>query len=234
MKVLYEGKAKVVFELEDPDLLLIEFKDTASAFNRKKLGVIEDKGRINARMSALLFQLVEKGGIPTHFVELKGDNQMIVKRLQMLPVEVVVRNKVAGSLARRLGLKEGLAISEPLCEFYYKSDELGDPLVTRQHIRVFGWATQEQIDEMCRYALKVDGVLSKFFDSIGIELIDYKLEFGVFKGRLLLGDELSPDGMRLWDKATGKKLDKDRFRFDMDGVKEAYEEVLKRIISGIK
>ncbi len=233
MKKLYEGKAKVLYEMDDPDVLIAEFKDDASAFNRQKLGTIKNKGQINARISALLFELLHKAGIKTHYVEFIGPDKLMVKRMKMLPVEVVVRNKVAGSLARRLNIKEGTDIKEPLCEFYYKSDELGDPLVTRQHVRVFGWASEDEINRMCDEALKVNDVLKEFFDTLGLLLIDFKLEFGIFKGELLLGDEISPDGMRLWEKGTNKKMDKDRFRFDLGDVEEAYEEVLKRIEDGI-
>lgn len=230
-KELYRGKAKIVYTTDDPKVLMMHFKDDASAFNRKKLGTIEDKGRINCQMSTTLFNLMEKSGIPTHFIEQPGPREMLVRRLKMFPVEVVIRNVVAGSLAKRLGMAEGTPLSSPLCEFYYKEDALDDPMVTTGHIIEFRWATQEEVAQMQNMAFKVNDVMSTFFDRIGLKLVDFKLEFGMFEDRILLGDELSPDGMRLWDKETGKKMDKDRFRRDLGGVEEAYREVLKRVMS---
>lgn len=232
-KELYRGKAKIVYETRDPGVLKMYFKDDASAFNRKKLGTIENKGRMNCTMSASLMKLMEKAGVPTHFIEQTGPQEMLVRRLKMFPVEVVIRNVVAGSLSRRLAIPEGSPLSKPLCEFYYKADELDDPMILPEHIVEFRWATQKEVDEMRNLALKVDEVMSAFFDGIGLQLVDFKLEFGLFEGRMLLGDELSPDGMRLWDRETGKKMDKDRFRLDLGGVKEAYQEVLARIQSEV-
>lgn len=231
-KELYQGKAKVVYSTDDPDVLLMHFKDDASAFNRKKLGTIVDKGRMNCAMSATLMRLMDGAGIPTHFIDQAGPTDMLVRRLEMFPVEVVIRNIVAGSLARRLAIPEGTPLSKPLCEFYYKSDELDDPLVLVDHIVEFGWATAEQTREMRMLALHINDVLKAFFEQVGLTLVDFKLEFGLYHGRILLGDELSPDGMRLWDKETGKKMDKDRFRLDLGGVEEAYQEVLKRVQTG--
>ena len=231
---LYSGKAKIVYTTDDPTVLLMHFTDAASAFNRKKLGTIQDKGRINCTMSAKLMSLMETMGVPTHFIEQVAPDQMLVRRLNMFPVEVVIRNRLAGSLARRLGMDEGLVLSAPFCEFYYKDDDLDDPMVLPQHIVEFKWATEDQIRQMQDKALKVNRILQDFFDKIGLTLVDFKLEFGEFDGRILLGDELSPDGMRLWDKQTGKKMDKDRFRRDMGGVEEAYNEVLKRVETGVK
>ena len=226
---LYRGKAKIVYTTDDPKVLWLHFTDAASAFNRKKLGEIRDKGRINCTMSAKLMQLMEHGGVPTHFIDQVGPDEMLVRRLKMFPVEVVIRNRVAGSLARRLGMAEGTEISQPFCEFYYKDDDLDDPMVIPEHIVEFGWATREQVNEMREKALRVNDLMRDCFDKTGLELIDFKLEFGMFDGKMLLGDELSPDGMRLWDKKTGKKMDKDRFRHDLGGVEEAYIEVLKRV-----
>jgi len=226
---LYRGKAKIVYTTKDPSVLRMHFKDDASAFNRKKLGTIEDKGRINCAMSAIMMKLIEKSGVPTHFIEQTGPQEMLVRRLKMFPVEVVIRNVIAGSLSKRLGIPEGTPVSNPFCEFYYKDDDLDDPMVLPEHIVEFRWTTMEELDEMRTLALKINDVMTAFFDGIGLKLIDFKLEFGMFEGKMLLGDELSPDGMRLWDKETGKKMDKDRFRRDLGGVEEAYQEVLSRI-----
>jgi phosphoribosylaminoimidazole-succinocarboxamide synthase len=226
---IYEGKAKKVFETDDPDLLIQYFKDDATAFNAKKRGIIRGKGIVNNKMSSILFSLLEENGIPTHFVRQLSDREMLIKRLQILPVEVVIRNIIAGSLAKRLGIEEGTPARFPIVEFYYKNDALGDPLIIEDHIRVLGLATEGQIQSMKAYALRINNILKEFFDKRDIILVDFKLEFGMHKGHLLLGDEIAPDTCRLWDKKSLEKLDKDRFRRDLGRVEEAYQEVLKRV-----
>jgi phosphoribosylaminoimidazole-succinocarboxamide synthase len=227
---LYEGKAKKVFETSDPDLVIQYFKDDATAFNAQKRGTITDKGIVNNTMSVRLFGLLEEKGIPTHFVKQLSDREMLVKRLRILPVEVVVRNIIAGSLAKRLGIEEGRAAPFPIVEFYYKKDELGDPMIIEDHIKALELATEEQIRTMKDYTLKINEIMKEFFDKRGIMLVDFKLEFGIHKGKVLLGDEIAPDTCRLWDKETMEKLDKDRFRRDLGKVEEAYQEVLKRVM----
>ena len=227
---LYEGKAKKLFETSDPDLVIQYFKDDATAFNAQKKGTIKDKGIVNNNMSARLFRLLEEESIPTHFVKQLSDREMLVKKLKILPVEVVVRNIIAGSLAKRLGIEEGISAPFPIVEFYYKNDALGDPLVTEDHIRVLGLATAEQVRDIKNYSLRINDVLMKFFDERDILLVDFKLEFGMHNNDLLLGDEIAPDTCRLWDKKSLEKLDKDRFRRDLGKVEEAYQEVLKRVM----
>lgn len=227
--LLYEGKAKKIFETDDENLLIQYFKDDATAFDGLKHDIVADKGSVNNKMTARIFEVLNKLGIPTHFVKLIDERQMVVKRLKILPVEVVVRNIVAGSLAKRFGIPEGGDCPFPLVEFYYKSDELHDPFINEDHIRAFKFATDEQVQEMKSYALKINTVLREFFDERGIILVDFKLEFGVHKGKVLLGDEITPDTCRLWDKQTREKLDKDRFRRDLGKVEETYQEVLKRV-----
>jgi phosphoribosylaminoimidazole-succinocarboxamide synthase len=227
---LYEGKAKKVFETSDPKLVIQYFKDDATAFNAQKKGTIEGKGVVNNKMSARLFRLLEENGIPTHFVKQLSDREMLVKKLKILPVEVVVRNIIAGSLAKRLGIEEGLTAPFPIVEFYYKNDALGDPLLIEDHIRALGFATAVQIKNMKNYSLKINGVLTKFFDERDIILVDFKLEFGTHNDHLFLGDEIAPDTCRLWDKKSMEKLDKDRFRRDLGKVEEAYQEVLQRVM----
>jgi len=226
---LYEGKAKILYATDDPDLLVQYFKDDATAFNRKKTGTIENKGEFNCRISTVIFRLLEREGVRTHWVKTLNDREMLVKRLTILPVEVVVRNRLAGSLAKRLGLEEGRELSRPLVEFYYKCDELDDPLMTDDQVDVLGFATGAEVAHMRTVALKVDEVLSRFFLERGIILVDYKIEFGRHKDEVLLGDEISPDSCRLWEVGTLRKLDKDRFRRDMGSVEEAYAEVLSRV-----
>jgi phosphoribosylaminoimidazole-succinocarboxamide synthase len=230
---IYEGKAKKVFETDNPDLLIQYFKDDATAFNAKKRGVIVGKGIVNNKMSSILFNLLEENGIPTHFVKQLSDREMLIKRLQILPIEVVVRNIIAGSLAKRLGIEEGTPARFPIVEFYYKNDALGDPLIIEDHIRALGLATEGQTQSMKAYALRINNILKEFFDKRDIILVDFKLEFGMHKGHLLLGDEIAPDTCRLWDKKTLEKLDKDRFRRDLGRVEEAYQEVLKRVTQKI-
>lgn len=228
--LIYEGKAKKIYTTADDDKLLMTYKDEATAFDGAKRGIIENKGVVNNQVSCLLFKMLEQeAGIETHLLEQIDDRNVLVKRLEMIPVEVVVRNVVAGSLAKRLDMEEGIELPEPIVELYYKSDALHDPMINEYHARVFGWATGEQLEEMKAKGLKINQVLKNFFDSIGIILVDFKLEFGVYQGRVVLGDEISPDGCRLWDKVSLEKLDKDRFRRSMGGEAEAYQEVVRRI-----
>lgn len=229
-KLLYEGKAKKIYSTDRDDQVLMIYKDEATAFDGAKKGIIENKGIVNNRVSCMLFRMLEQeAGIETHLVEQVDERNVLVKKLDMLPVEVVVRNVIAGSLAKRLGLEEGPELPDTILELYYKSDELHDPMINEYHARVFGWASGEQLEQMKADALKINTVLKNFFDRIGIILVDFKLEFGLFDGRVVLGDEISPDGCRLWDKVSLEKLDKDRFRRNMGGEAEAYQEVVRRI-----
>lgn len=229
LEMLYEGKAKKVFVTDQEGQYLVQYKDDATAFNGEKKGQIEDKGIINNKLSALFFNELEKVGVETHFIELLSDREMLVKKLKMLPLEVVVRNIVAGSLAKRLGADEGLVLSRPVVELYYKDDALGDPFVNESHALAMGWANSEELAEVQTLGLKVNEVLQKILDQAGILLVDFKLEFGVTDGKILLGDEISPDTCRFWDKETQEKLDKDRFRRDLGKVEEAYVEVYRRV-----
>ena len=225
----YEGKAKKLYATSNPDLIIQYFKDDATAFNAKKRGTIEDKGVMNNRMSELFFTMLEKNGVRTHFVRRLDDRQMLCKRLDIVPVEIIVRNIVAGSMAKRLGREEGATLKQPLVEYTYKSDALDDPLIYPEHAIEFGWATGAELAEIKKLALRVDELLSKFLDERGVLLVDFKLEFGRHHGEILLGDEICPDTCRFWDKATRQKLDKDRFRRDLGGVEEAYHEMLRRV-----
>lgn len=227
--LIYEGKAKKIYTTGHPDEVLQYFKDDATAFNAQKRGTILEKGIINNKVSERLFRLLEQRGVPTHFVERKSDREMLTKKVTIVPVEVVVRNVVAGSLAKRLGLKEGEAIRPPLVEWYYKNDALGDPLIADDHVRLLNLATSEQLAEIRRLALQVNSILQPFFAERRMILVDFKLEFGVHNGRLILADEISPDTCRLWDQGTKESMDKDRFRKDLGGIEEAYQEVLKRV-----
>lgn len=226
---IYEGKAKIQYETDDPDLLIQYFKDDATAFNAAKRGTIVGKGVMNNRISATLLAHVAEHGVPTHFVKVLSDREMLVKRLQIIKIEVVVRNIVAGSLAKRLGLPEGQALAEPVLEFFYKDDALGDPMINDYHIRMLRLASGAEMEAIVDGAFRVNELLTEYFDRRGILLVDFKLEFGRHKGEILLGDEITPDGCRLWDKATHEKMDKDRFRRDLGGVEEAYAEVLRRV-----
>ncbi|MCI1964741.1 MAG: phosphoribosylaminoimidazolesuccinocarboxamide synthase [Oscillospiraceae bacterium] len=226
---LYEGKAKKVFSTDDADLCIVDYKDDATAFNGQKKGTITGKGVVNNKMSNYLFKLLEKEGIETHLVEQLSDRETLVKRVEIVPLEVIVRNKAAGSLAKRLGLKEGASLNCPVLEFCYKNDDLNDPMVNETHILAAGFATKEEINKIASMALKINKILCKFFLSVNIELIDFKLEFGRYHGKIILADEISPDTCRFWDVHTHEKLDKDRFRRDMGGVEEAYHEVMERI-----
>ncbi len=222
---LYEGKAKIIYATEDPDLVIQYFKDDASAFNGVKKGTIVDKGVINNHVSTTIFKYLEEKGVRTHLVQELNDREMLVKRLEIIPVEVVLRNVVAGSLAKRMGLAEGTAMKAPILEFYYKDDDLGDPMINEYHIKEFGLATAEEIKILRKQGLLINELLFEFFKERNIRLVDFKLEFGRHKGEVLLGDEISPDGCRLWHWETGEKMDKDRFRFNLGQVEEKYQEV---------
>lgn len=226
---IYEGKAKKVFETSDPDLCIVSYKDDATAFNGEKKGTIVGKGVVNNKMSNFMFKLLEEKGIKTDFVEELSDRDTVLKRVEIVPLEVIVRNKAAGSLSKRLGLPEGTPMKTTVLEFCYKNDDLGDPIVNEYHILAAELATKEEIDTIAAMALKINEVMIEFFKSVNIDLIDFKLEFGRFKGEILLADEISPDTCRFWDVNTQEKLDKDRFRRDMGGVEEAYAEVMRRI-----
>jgi len=230
-EMFYEGKAKKLYTTSDPDLVIQYFKDDATAFNAKKRGTIEAKGVMNNRMSELFFTLLERAGVRTHFVRRLDDREMLCKRLDIVPVETVVRNIVAGSMAKRLGREEGESLKQPVVEYYYKSDPLDDPLIYPEHAIEFGWATASEIGQIKSLALKVNEVLKRFLDERGVLLVDFKLEFGRHRGEILLGDEICPDTCRFWDKQTRQKLDKDRFRRDLGGVEEAYHEMLRRVES---
>lgn len=226
---LYEGKAKKVYATQDPDLLIVSYKDDATAFNGLKKGTIAGKGAVNNRMSNYLFRELEKRGVPTHFVEELNDRETLVKKVEIVPLEVIVRNTAAGSFAKRMGVEEGRPLKCPTLEFSYKDDALGDPFINSYYALALELATREEIDRITQMAFQVNDVLLAFFEAAGIQLIDFKLEFGRFHGKVLLADEISPDTCRLWDRSTHEKLDKDRFRRDMGGVEEAYQEVFSRI-----
>ena len=228
-QMLYEGKAKKIFAAARPDQVVQYFKDDATAFNAEKRGTIVDKGVVNNKVSERLFQLLEGKGIHTHFIERVSDREMLTKKVTIVPVEVVVRNVVAGSLAKRLGLPVGGAIQPAIVEFYYKDDALGDPLVNDDHLRLMNVATPAVLRELRESALRVNSVLQPFFVERKMQLVDFKLEFGVYHSKLILADEISPDTCRLWDMGTGESMDKDRFRKDMGKIEEAYQEVLKRV-----
>lgn len=233
LDMLYEGKAKRVYATDNPELCIVEYKDDATAFNGEKKGQISGKGVVNNRMSNLFFELLASHGIRTHFVETLSDRATLVRKVSIVPLEVVVRNLAAGSMAKRLGISEGQPLSRPILEFYYKDDELGDPLVTEDHALVLGWATQPEIDQIRETALVVNQVLSDFLLERGVILVDFKLEFGRdILGNILLADEISPDTCRYWDSTTKEKLDKDRFRRDLGGIEEAYQEMMRRVSGG--
>ena len=226
---LYKGKAKSVFATDDPDRLILLFRNDTSAFDGKKLAQLERKGMVNNKFNAFIMKKLEAAGIPTHFECLLNNEEVVVKKLTMLPVECVVRNLAAGSMCRRLGVKEGTELSPPTFEFFLKDDSLGDPMINESHIETFAWATAAQVVEMKAMTFKVNDILKALFLAGDMLLVDCKLEFGLFNGQLVLGDEFSPDGCRLWDKNTREKLDKDRFRQDLGDVVEAYEQVARRI-----
>lgn len=227
--MLYEGKAKKIFLTEKDDELIQYFKDDATAFNAEKRGTILEKGIVNNAISAKLFQHLADAGIPSHFIQQINDREMLTRRVKIIPVEVVVRNRATGSIVKRLGLEEGLIIDPPLVEFFYKDDSLGDPLISEDHIRLLKLATPGQIEELRQQALKINDVLKPFFQKKGMLLVDFKLEFGLWNGQIILADEISPDTCRFWDIQTGERMDKDRFRKDLGRIEETYQEVLKRV-----
>ena len=231
LEQLYEGKAKKVFATDDPNLVIVSYKDDATALNGKKKGTIQGKGSINNRMTNHLMKMLEKNGVPTHFVEEISDRETVVRKVSIVPLEVIVRNVAAGSLSKRLGLPEGTRMRKPVIEYCYKCDELDDPMVNEYHIAAMGWADDRTMEDIAKYALKINQLLIRYFHDIGVDLIDFKLEFGITgDGKLVLADEISPDTCRFWDSKTHEKLDKDRFRRDMGGVEEAYEEISSRIL----
>lgn len=229
LDLLYEGKAKKVFKTDDPDVLIVDYKDDATAFNGEKKGTIVGKGVINNRMTNHVFKLLEKEGVPTHFVEELSERETAVKKVEIVPLEVIIRNVAAGSFSKRLGVPEGTPFKEPTIEFSYKNDELGDPLINSYFAVALGLATWEELDTIKKYAFKVNDVLKEYFLGADIKLIDFKIEFGRYHGQIILADETSPDTCRLWDVHTNEKLDKDRFRRDLGNVEEAYNEVFKRL-----
>lgn len=229
MNMLYEGKAKQVFETENPKEYLVHYKDDATAFNGEKKGTIHDKGVLNNKISSFFFELLTKEGVPNHFIKRLNDRDQLVKKLQILPLEVIVRNIVAGSLSKRLGIEEGTPCKRPILEFCYKNDDLGDPFVNEDQILALDWATEEQLALIRQYAMKVNDVLKALLADKKVTLVDFKLEFGVHNGEVLLGDEISPDTCRFWDSETNEKLDKDRFRRDLGNVEDAYKEMLFRL-----
>lgn len=228
-ELLYEGKAKKVYTTDDPDVLIVDYKDDATAFNGLKKGTITGKGVVNNRMSNYVFKVLEEQGVPTHLIEELSDRETAVKKVEIVPLEVIIRNIAAGSFSKRLGVPEGTPFKEPTIEFSYKNDDLGDPLINDYFAIAMGLATREEIDTIVKYAFKVNEVLKEFFMKANIELVDFKIEFGRYHGQIILADETSPDTCRLWDATTHEKLDKDRFRRDLGNVEEAYQEVFKRL-----
>lgn len=228
--LLYEGKAKKVFATANPDLLIVSYKDDATAFNGQKRGTVAGKGVVNNRMSNALMRMLELQGVPTHYVETLSDRETLVKRVEIVPLEVIVRNRSAGSFSQRYGVAEGLEFPTPTLEFSYKNDALGDPLLNSSHALALGLATREELETIRLLALDINDLLRDFWTACGVTLVDFKLEFGRLPdGSIVLADEISPDTCRLWDSATGEKLDKDRFRRDLGGVEDAYREVLRRL-----
>lgn len=228
---LYEGKAKKIFSTEDPNYCIVSYKDDATAFNGQKKGTILGKGAINNRLTNYFMKLLEEKGVPTHFVEELSDTDAVVKKVKIVPLEVIIRNISAGSFAARYGVEEGIVFDEPTIEFSYKCDELNDPLMNSYHAIALKLATPQEIDTIKAMAFKVNDVLREFWKSVGVTLVDFKLEFGRLPdGTIILADEISPDTARLWDSKTGEKLDKDRFRRDLGGVEDAYQEVLRRVL----
>lgn len=230
LEQLYEGKAKKVFATSDPELCIVSYKDDATAFNGLKKGTIVGKGVINNKMSNFLMQMLEKEGVPTHFVEQLSDRDTVVKKVSIVPLEVIIRNISAGSFAKHYGVEEGIVFDEPTIEFSYKNDDLGDPLLNAYHAIALKLATREEIEQIKSMAFKVNEVLKAYMLTLGVRLVDFKLEFGkTADGKIVLADEISPDTCRLWDKDTNEKFDKDRFRRDMGGVEDAYNEMMKRL-----
>lgn len=226
---IYEGKAKKVYATDNPDYVIVSYKDDATAFNGLKKGTIEGKGVINNKMSNLMMAMLEKKGIPTHYVEQLSDRDTVVKKVEIVPLEVIIRNVAAGSFSKRYGVEEGTRLAIPTIEFSYKNDDLGDPLINTYHVLALGLATKKEIETIEKLAFAVNDEMKAFFKELNIDLIDFKLEFGRFHGDIVLADEISPDTCRFWDSTTHEKLDKDRFRRDLGGVEDAYREIMKRI-----
>ena len=230
LKLLYEGKAKKVYETPDADLLIQEFKDDATAFDATKRGTIAGKGVVNNKISARIFELLDTKGVATHFVKLLSDRDMLIKKVKIVPLEVTIRNIVAGGMSKLLDIEEGRRLKTPVLEYHYKEDKLHDPLINDYHIRALELATDAELEEISSSSFTINEILRRFFEEKNLILVDFKLEFGRHKGRILLADEISPDTCRLWDKATNEKLDKDRFRRDLGNVEEAYQEVYRRVL----
>lgn len=228
-ELLYEGKAKKVYTTENPDVLIVDYKDDATAFNGVKKGTIVGKGVVNNRMTNHIFKMLEEKGIPTHFIEELSDRETAVKKVEIVPLEVIVRNVAAGSFSKKLGIEEGFRLLSPTLEFSYKNDELGDPMINDYYAVAIGAATREEIDKITELVFKINEILVDYFKGIKVDLIDFKVEFGRYKGQIILADEISPDTCRFWDSETHEKLDKDRFRRDLGHVEEAYEEIYRRI-----
>ena len=232
LEQVYEGKAKKVFKTDDENLFIVDYKDDATAFNGLKKGTIAGKGAINNRMTNSMMQLLEQHGIPTHFVKELSERETLVKHVKIVPIEGIVRNVAAGSLAKRLGLAEGTRLKSTVLEYCYKNDDLGDPMINDYHVYAMGLATKEELEKIAAYSFKINEIMTAFFQEIGVDLIDFKLEYGITNdGTLVLADEISPDTCRFWDAKTGEKLDKDRFRRDLGGVEEAYQEMMKRLLA---
>ena len=230
LEQIYEGKAKQVYLTDDPKIVIVDYKDDATAFNGLKKGTITGKGVVNNKVSNHFFRLLESKGIPTHFVEQLSDRETAVKRVEILPVEVIVRNRAAGSFSKRMGVAEGTSLSSVILEYSYKNDALGDPFINSYYILALNLATDAEMEQVKEYSFRINDILREYLWNLGIELIDFKLEFGRFDGKVILADEISPDTCRFWDKATGKKLDKDRFRQDLGEVEEAYREIIRRLM----
>ena len=231
LQQIYEGKAKKVYATDDPGLVLVEYKDDATAFNGLKKGTIVGKGVINNKVTNHMMRMLEKEGVPTHYVEELSDRETLVKKVSIVPLEVIIRNISAGSFSKRYGVEEGIVFSEPTIEFSYKNDDLGDPLINAYHAVALGLATWDEIDTIKKYAFKVNDFMKKYLIELGIRLVDFKLEFGkTAEGAIVLADEISPDTCRFWDKDTNEKLDKDRFRRDLGGVEDAYQEIMRRLM----
>ena len=226
---IYEGKAKIVYATDSADMVIQYFKDDATAFNAAKRGTIKQKGIVNNKISSKIFEYLESHGIPTHFVKNLSDREMLIKKVEIVPVEVILRNLAAGSLCRILNLTEGMKLACPVLEFCYKKNKLNNPLINEYHIRALNIASDQDMETIKQFTFKINELMREFFGAINLDLIDFKLEFGKHKGKIILADEISPDTCRLWEKGTGKKMDKDRFRRDLGGIEEAYQEVLSRV-----
>lgn len=226
---IYEGKAKILYTTDDPDMVIQYFKDDATAFNAAKKGSIDQKGVINNKISTKIFEMLESRGIKTHYVKTLSDREMLVRKVTIVPLEVIIRNRAAGSLCRLLGLPEGTTLACPILEFCYKEDKLGDPMINEYHIRALNYATDAEVEKIKTMVFNINDAMREFFAKLNIELIDFKLEFGRYKNDIILADEISPDTCRLWEVGTGEKLDKDRFRRDLGNIEQAYQEVLRRV-----